>query len=201
MDASSSRGRALAIALGTVAAAVLGVIAVTTWAGSDEPNPPAATQRDLSDVTNEEMEEVIAANPDVVPMRLALVERYLDGGDIARAHAHAQEALDRATETGDRARSLRYVGWTLALLGDPTEGERVLRESLIVEPDHPDSLWFLARVVFEGQARPADAIPLLESILAADDLPTAERPAVQRKLDEARATLGGAPNPTLPTVP
>src|SRR2546423_13216001 len=36
---------------------------------------PSTTQdgRDLSQVSNEEMEAVVAANPDVVPMRLALV--------------------------------------------------------------------------------------------------------------------------------
>jgi hypothetical protein len=56
-------------------------------------------------------------------------------------------------------------------------------------------------VLFEGQSRPADAVPLLESILADGDLPDAERPAVERKLDEARAVLAGAPNPTLPTLP
>jgi cytochrome c-type biogenesis protein CcmH/NrfG len=77
----------------------------------------------------------------------------------------------------------------------------VLRQSLTVEPDHPDSLWFLARVLFEGQARPADAIPVLEGILAAGDLPDAQRTEVERKLDEARAARAGGPNPTLPTVP
>jgi cytochrome c-type biogenesis protein CcmH/NrfG len=204
VSASRSRGRALLVALGTVGVAVIGVIAATNWARSagpdDTPHPPVPT-RDLSQVSNEEMEAVIAANPDVVPMRLELVERYLDAGDVTRAHAHAEEAATRATEDDDRARSLRYVGWTVALLGDPVEGERVLRQSLSIEADHPDSLWFLARVLFEGQARPADAIPMLEEILAAGDLPDTERPSVQRKLEEARAALAGAPNPTLPTLP
>src|SRR5689334_11212450 len=45
--------------------------------------PPDTTQdgRNLSQVSNEEMEAVLAANPDVVPMRLALVERYLRAAD------------------------------------------------------------------------------------------------------------------------
>jgi cytochrome c-type biogenesis protein CcmH/NrfG len=72
----------------------------------------------------------------------------------------------------------------------------------MIEPDHPDSLWFLARVLFEGESRPGDAVPLLEQILASDALPDAQRPTVQAELDTARATLAGTtPNPTLPTLP
>jgi cytochrome c-type biogenesis protein CcmH/NrfG len=194
-------GRTLAIAVGTVAIAVAAVAVLITGLRGDDEADTTATTRDLSQVSTEEMEAVIAENPDIVPMRLALVDRYLDAGEVALAHAHAQEALNRATAGEDRARSLRYVGWTLALLGDPVEGERMLRESLAVEPGHPDSVWFLARVLFEGQSRPADAIPLLDELLASDQLPADERAAVVRKRDEAAATLAGAANPTLPTVP
>jgi cytochrome c-type biogenesis protein CcmH/NrfG len=193
--------RAFLVAVVTVGVAAASVLLLLNAARSDEATPSTATQRDLSQVTNEEMEEVVAANPDVVPMRLALVERYLDAGEIGSAHGHAQEALERATTPADRARSLRYVGWTIALLGRPADAETALRESLAVEPDHPDSLWFLARVLFEGQGRPADAVPVLEQILASAELPAAQRPSVQAKLDEARAAVAGGPIPTLPTVP
>ncbi|MGH9244122.1 MAG: tetratricopeptide repeat protein [Acidimicrobiales bacterium] len=194
------RTRPFLIAVGTVAAAVV-VALLLTNSTSEHDADPTSTTRDLSQVSNDEMEAVIADNPDVVPMRLALVERYLDDGEIARAHAHAQEALARSTAPANRARSLRYVGWTLALLGNPAEGEEFLRESLALEPGHDDSLWFLARVLFEGEARPADAIPLLEEVLASDVLSDAQRPQVEAKLDEARAAVDGAPNPTLPTLP
>ena len=109
--------------------------------------------------------------------------------------------LNRATAAEDRARSLRYVGWTLALLGEPVEGEGALRESLAVEPGHPDSLWFLARVLYEGQARPADALPVLDELLESEQLPDDQRTLVEHKRDEVAATLAGAANPTLPTVP
>jgi cytochrome c-type biogenesis protein CcmH/NrfG len=195
--------RPLVVAAGTVAAGVLVVLLLTGSLGGDHA-PATTTHPDLSEITNEEMEAVLAENPDdpaLVPMRLALVERYLDDGDVARAHARAQEALAQANDPGDRARSLRYVGWTIALLGQPVDGERFLRQSLEIEPDHADSLWFLARVLFEGQARPADAVPLLEQILSAEDLPADRRPQVQAELDQAQAAVAGAPNPTLPTVP
>ena len=40
--------------------------------------------RDLSTVTDDEMEAVIKQNPSITPMRLALIERYLKEGNLER---------------------------------------------------------------------------------------------------------------------
>ena len=73
------------VGVAVVAIAVFAVMSLTGSAGSgvegvagDVLNGDGA--RDLSTVTNEEMESVIAANPDVVPMRLALVREPLTLG-------------------------------------------------------------------------------------------------------------------------
>jgi hypothetical protein len=166
---------------------------------------PATTQdgRDLSQVSNDEMETVVAANPDVVPMRLALVERYLVAADqeqgidgkktqLERARFHAGEAAARATTTADQARALRYLGWTTALLTDPAKGAGLVEQSLVKEPGNPDALWFLATIRFDKLNDAAAAKPLLEELLATpvDD---AQRQAVQTKLDKVNAALMGAP--------
>ncbi len=153
------------------------VAAPVELSGADGP-------RDLSQVTNEEMEAVIAANPDIVPMRLALVERYLHAGDLEPAHDHAAEAADRASGTADTARALRYLGWTTALLGDPGEGEDLLERSLTLEPGNLDGLWFLANVRYSGLDCPADAAPLLEEILASGVPDETQRALVEAKLEE-----------------
>ena len=59
---------------------------------------PSTTQdgRDLSQVSNDEMETVVAANPDVVPMRLALVERYLRAADAEQSLDGKKAQLERA---------------------------------------------------------------------------------------------------------
>lgn len=162
---------------------------------------PSTTQdgRDLSQVSNDEMETVVAANPDVVPMRLALVERYLRAADaeqsldgkkaqLERARFHAGEAAARATATADQARALRYLGWTTALLTDPAKGAGMLEQSLVKEPGNADALWFLATVRFDKLNDAAAAKPLLEQLLATpvDD---AQRRAVQAKLDKVNAAL------------
>lgn len=162
---------------------------------------PTTTQdgRDLSQVSNAEMETVVAANPDVVPMRLALVERYLRAADeeqtlegkkaqLERARFHSGEAAARATTNADQARALRYLGWTTALLTDPARGADLVEQSLAKEPGNPDALWFLATIRFDKLNDPAAAKPLLEQLLTApvDD---AQRQAVQAKLDKVNAVI------------
>jgi cytochrome c-type biogenesis protein CcmH/NrfG len=177
--------------------------ASSTAAASAGPTPSTTQDgRDLSQVSNEEMEAVVAANPDVVPMRLALVERYLHAADgeqsadarrtqLLRAQFHAGEAASRATSVDDQARALRYLGWTTAVLTDPAKGADLLEQSLAKEPGNPDGLWFLATVRFDQLHDAAGAKPLLEQLLAmtTDDAP---RAAVQKKLDKVNAALNGA---------
>ena len=164
---------------------------------------PSTTQdgRDLSQVSNEEMETVVAANPDVVPMRLALVERYLHAADgeqnadarlaqLQKARFHAGEAAARATTTADQARALRYLGWTTALLSDPAQGAALIEQSLTKEPGNPDALWFLATVRFDRLHDPVAAKPLLEQLLA-QSISDAQRAVVQAKLDKVTAALNG----------
>jgi cytochrome c-type biogenesis protein CcmH/NrfG len=219
-DASSRRwsdGALLAFIVGALLLVAATVGGLLLWNGhnsarsspSAETTPgstPATTRdgRDLSQVTNEELEAVVTANPGVVPMRLALVERYLRAADgeqtaaarttqLQRARFHAGEAAARATLTADQARALRYLGWTTALLTDPAQGAALLEQSLAKEPGNPDALWFLATVRFDRLQDPAAAKPLLEQLLTTA-VDAAQRQAVQAKLDKVNAALSGAPS-------
>lgn len=189
-------------------AAIVGLLVVVNGheASGGGTSAPAAvtptttqTGRELSQVSNEEMETVVAANPDVVPMRLALVERYLTAADgeqtaegrasqLERARFHAGEAAARATVVADQARSLRYLGWTTAVLTDPANGAGLLEQSLEKEPGNPDALWFLATVRFQKLNDAAGAKPLLEQLLTSP-IEDAQRQAVQNLLDQVNTAL------------
>lgn len=164
---------------------------------------PSTTQNgtDLSQVSNDEMEAIVAANPDVVPMRLALVERYLHAADaeqddtarleqLNKAKFHAGEAAARAQTTDDQARSLRYLGWTTAMTTDPQQGEVFLEQSLQKEPTNGDTLWYLAVVRFDRLQDAADAQPLLEQLMSMQ-LGDQQRQAVQTELNKVNASLSG----------
>ncbi|SMD25499.1 hypothetical protein [Lentzea albidocapillata] len=65
--------------------------------------------RELSAVTDEEMEQVISANPGVAGMRLALVRRYVGAGAYEKAVAHLEILLQQQTIDQDRASAMSVV--------------------------------------------------------------------------------------------
>jgi tetratricopeptide (TPR) repeat protein len=136
--------------VGIVAVAASGVIS----AQSDTPEQAATAGVaadaeeggvvDLSSVTNEEMEAVIAANPSVVGMRLALAERYVEAGDHSKALDHYLAVLDQSPEQPE---ALAMVGWLTFLAGEPELAEPFVAKSLEIEPEYPLALWFLGNIL------------------------------------------------------
>ena len=136
---------------------------------------------DLSTITNEEMEEVVAANPEVIPMRLALARRYVEAGDFSSALPHYMFVLDRETSP----EALTYVGWMTYVSGDAETAAGLLRRSLEVLPGDPLTEWFLANTLFYGTGETTEAILLLEAVLRYEELPQEIVAEAQRMLDEA----------------
>jgi cytochrome c-type biogenesis protein CcmH/NrfG len=136
---------------------------------------------DLSTITNDEMEAVVAANPEVISMRLALARRYVDSGDFSSALPHYMFVLDREANP----EALTYVGWMTYLSGDATTGAALLRRSLEVLPDDPLTEWFLANTLLNGTGETTEAVLLLEGLLQHEDLPQEFETEAQRMLDEA----------------
>jgi cytochrome c-type biogenesis protein CcmH/NrfG len=130
------------------------------------PDTPPSTV-DLSQVTTDEMEEVVAANPDITPMRLALAQRYVEAGDFSSALPHYLYVLER----GDDPEALMYVGWMTYLSGDAATGVTLLERSLQVAPGEPLAQWFLANALFRGTGDRTAAIPLLEAVIASGAAP------------------------------
>ncbi|HEX9978525.1 MAG TPA: DUF3649 domain-containing protein, partial [Acidimicrobiia bacterium] len=85
---------------------------------------------DLSTVTNDQLETMVAANPNLTPMRLALARRYVEAGDFSKALPHYLYVLDQ----GPNAEALMYVGWMTYLSGDAPTGKTLLERSLEIVP-------------------------------------------------------------------
>lgn len=135
---------------------------------------------DLDAVSNEEMEAVVAANPDIVPMRLALARRYVEAGDFSTALPHYLYILERETN----AEALTYVGWMTYVSGDPVTGTRLLEEALVVAPGDPLASWYLGNIRFsEGDL--AGAVPLLRAVIASGQAPADIVAEAQRMIREA----------------
>jgi tetratricopeptide (TPR) repeat protein len=123
---------------------------------------------DLESVSNEQMEDVIAANPDIVPMRLALARRYFMAGEFSNALDHYLYILqDMGREEPE---ALANVGWMTHLSGQPDLAVDLVERSIQIQPDNPQGYWFLANIeaALGDQCAAADALAVL---FGYDDLP------------------------------
>lgn len=195
------RPRASLWVAGAVVVAAAGAAATVTVA-TDERAPggfvtgnevtdPGTAQRDLSVVTNEEMEQVVAANPDIVDMRARLAHRYLDDGDLDRAVDHYLEVLDRH----DHPEAMSHLGWILFTQGRSDLAAPLIERSRELDPADVESTWFMANLLVYGQERPGEAIPLLEGLLVRDELGSDQREDVASVLDDALEALAASEGP------
>jgi tetratricopeptide (TPR) repeat protein len=184
------------IAMGIGAFVVAAVVVTVALVNAVEPRPEGGFVTggiaadvseqggvDLATVTNEEMEAVVAANPEVVPMRMALARRYVEDGDFSSALGHYMYVLERE----ENPEALMYVGWMTFVSGDPATGAAFIEQSLDVAPGDPVAQWFLANVYLYGLEDAAAAIPLLESVIDSGLAPPDVVEAAENMLSEARA--------------
>lgn len=193
---ASSRRRWAAIAIAAVVVVAAGGVLL---ARSLDPRPSggavtgneAAGGRDLSTVSNAELEQVVADNPDVIGMRLALARRYFEAGELDRALEHYRQVLDREPHP----EALANVGWILYTSTDETQAAaQFVEQSLGRDPDQLLAGWFLANIRLDGLDDPAGAAQIARRLLERDDLRPDDRTAIGQLLERAEAaTSEGAP--------
>lgn len=140
--------------------------------------------RDLSEVSTEEMEDVVAEFPNVTGMRLALARRYFDQGDFSAALPHYLVVLENDPNEPEANAN---VGW-MTFLSDPSQADTAaafLERSLAAAPGFGQATFYLANVRLYGLDDPAGAEELLIELADTDDLPQDVRDTIEQMLDEA----------------
>lgn len=204
-DGSSWRARwaayGLALAAAVFAAVVLlpvylgerpmgGAVSGNEALGSAAPGVgPGGAPRDLSTVTNAEMEKVVTQNPDVIEMRLALAHRYLDDADYLAAARHYLVALDREPRNVE---AQSHYGWLLMQLDEPQRAMEYVDRALAQDPRAMEALWFKANIALYGLSDRAGAITVLEQLLERSELAPEVRTQVEALIAEARAGQGSS---------
>ncbi len=173
----------LGIGILLVGALVVGTTLVLTADDSGDGGIVDAPPIDPSTVTPERLEEVIAANPDILPMRLALAGLLLEEGEVLRAAQHYGEVLQRDPANPE---ALAALGWISFLVEEHETAEGYLVDALSVAPDYGQALWWLANVRIAGLGDTAGAIDPLERLLAFDDLPADIRANAEQLLTAAK---------------
>jgi tetratricopeptide (TPR) repeat protein len=139
-------------------------------------------QVDLSTISSEEMEVVVAENPDIVPMRLALARRYFEAGDFDKALDHYFEVLDRERNP----EALANVGWMTYLSQRPDIAANYVEVALEIQPDFLAAQWFLGNI-YTTLGRLDEAEALLLVVVASNDVPNDVRQSARELLDQIEA--------------
>jgi cytochrome c-type biogenesis protein CcmH len=148
----------------------------------------ALGEEDLSEVSNETMEAVIAANvghPEVDGMRLAVAERYYEEGDYRSAFPHYLSVAESGTATDSQAvAALIRLGW-MAWEGNAEVDAAVglLDQALAIDGDSTTARYLKAQVLWCGADQTEEAVALLEEVLSDPDLAADSRPFVQADLE------------------
>lgn len=146
---------------------------------------------DLSEVTNDQMEAVIAANPEVpqiAAMRLRLADRYFEEGSFSAALPHYLEALEGSLDRSRRARGLTRVGWMSYLSGSEATAEAYLVEALQIDPRYDEAHLFLG-LLYLNRDDAQRALVHLEPLSEIPDLPAGTRLAIEDAIARAISTL------------
>jgi Tfp pilus assembly protein PilF len=174
--------------------AFAGIVAVAANSLQDRPAAAAGAadidEQDLSEVSNETMEAVIAANvedPQINGMRLALAERYFDSGDYRSAFPHYLVVAEDPNATGAEAiTALVRLGWmAYDGNGEVETATRLIDEALAIDPGSSVARYVRARVLWCGAGETDPAIETFEELLSDPELATETRTQIEADLEMA----------------
>ena len=149
-------------------------------------NLEAPTGRDLSEVSNEEMEAVLeqfADVPEANRMRLALARRYFEEQDFGSAVGHFQTVLANEPSPAEASEALGRIGWILFVNGELTSAEAAYLQAIDALPNNSEAKWFYSIPLLESE-RQDEAVPFLEDLAADPTVPEEALEEIQRLLDE-----------------
>jgi tetratricopeptide (TPR) repeat protein len=152
-------------------------------------------EQDLSEVSNETMEAVIAANadnPQVDGMRLALAERYYEEGDYRSAFPHyLAVAESSAASSGQVVTALVRLGW-MAWLSDaaPDDAIGLFDQALAIDPSSSTALYLKGQVLWCGSGEDERAAELFRHVLEDSELADDARAQVEADLEAVESGAG-----------
>ena len=120
-------------------------------------------------------------------MRLRLADRYFRDGLYSDALRHYLYVLEDL-EIQDPS-ALANVGWMVFLNGRADLAVSFVEQSLELDPNGPDALWYLANIQYIGLGDAASAQAPLQQLLTFEELPADSRSAVEELLAEVEAEL------------
>jgi tetratricopeptide (TPR) repeat protein len=131
--------------------------------------------QDLSDVSNETMEAVVAASldsPQINGMRLALAERYYEIGDYSSAFPHYLAVAEAAgASNAEVVTALVRLGWMAwDGNGEVETAIGLFDQALIIDSDSTTAMFLKGQVLWCGAGESNAAADLFSDVLADPEL-------------------------------
>lgn len=167
-----------------VVAVLLGGLLAGSWllaARAAHTAPPAAPQPSAQ----EQLEEVVAAQPDDVEARRRLGDLHFAADRFDAALEHYLVVLEHDP---DQPETLARTGWIAFEGGEPDDAHRLVTRSLRRSSADPEALWYAAQIRLYGLDDEGGAIKPLRRLLARDDLTAAFRREIRQVLAVARGS-------------
>ncbi len=174
-----------------VAAFTVVLVVLVSSAQTPSSTGAAAPAIDPSTATFEQMEAAVAANPNIIGMRIALADQYFETNDFSNALNHYLTVLDQSPSDDEASHVLGRVGWLAYVTGQSDAAIQYIDQALERDPSNLEATLFLGIVDLYGLEDPESAIPLLEQVLAEPNLPEQLRTDVESALQEAKSQVGG----------
>ncbi len=152
---------------------------------------PGELTVDPASVSNEELEAVVAANPSVIGMRMALADRYFAAEEYGDALDHYLLVAESDTAPAEEGKALARIGWIAYRTGLAEAAEQYVRASLDVDPTNAEAMLYIGFITLYGLGDAEAAIPLLEAALEIPNMSSNVISQIEDALEEARE--GGSP--------
>lgn len=144
---------------------------------------PGGLTVDPATVGNEELEAVVAANPGITAMRMALADRYFEAEEYSAALDHYPTIAETATVPEEESKALARIGWMAYVTDQPEAASQYMDVALESDPDNAEAILYRGFITVYGLGDSETAIPQLEQALG---LPNISDNVVSQ-IDEARA--------------
>jgi tetratricopeptide (TPR) repeat protein len=146
---------------------------------------------DPASVSSEELEAVVAANPNINGMRMALADRYFAAEDYGSALDHYLYIAENNPTADEESKVLARIGWMAYITDQPEAAEDYVLASLRIDPTNAEATLYLGFITLYGLGDAEGAIPQLEAALELPNLSPSVVSQVEAALEEARQ--GGTP--------
>lgn len=143
--------------------------------------------RNLADVTDSQLEAVVAANPEVIGMRIALADRYTRKG---RYYQAAKEYVKVVEQDPKNAEGPAHLGWLMLQIDKPKEAARLVDKALAIDPRLLHGLWFKANIQLYGLGQPRAALQTLDVMSAQQNVSAAVRGQIRTLRADATQRIG-----------